>query len=69
MIFFFAGRAQVFAREVFFDEFFHVGAGRFVGEIGRPEQAVVAEQLDIAFGRDFLAALKIKLLARQQFAR
>ena len=60
--------AQVFAGEVLVDELAHVRAGRFMGEVGGPQQTVVAEQLDIAFGSDFFSALKIDLLSFQELA-
>jgi len=60
--------AQVFAGEVLVDELAHVGARRFMGEVGGPQQTVVAEQLDIAFGGDFFSALKIDLSSRQELA-
>ena len=50
------------------DELAHVGAGRFVRKIRGPKQTVIAEQLDVALGGDFFAALKIDLFSLQQLA-
>jgi|SRR6516225_8422687 len=60
--------AQVSAAEVLLDELAHVGAGRFVRKIRGPEQTVIAEQLDVALGGDFFAALKIDPFSLQQLA-
>ena len=47
---------------MFFDQRAHAGAGGFVREVGCPQQAVVAHQLDVSLGRDLSAALKIQPL-------
>ena len=60
---------QIFAIEKFLYQIVEIRACRFVGKVRGPEQAIVAEQLDIALRRALFAALKEKLLPRKQLAR
>jgi len=56
---------KILAVKELLDQFLQISPLRFMGEVRSPEEAIVAQEFDIALGGVFFATLKEKLLPGQ----